>query len=59
MKRKAVDAKESPQVKRQKEPILDYCDIQPRKDASGSIIWPASLEALESARKYLREWYGY
>ncbi|KAI4250270.1 MAG: hypothetical protein L6R42_008786, partial [Xanthoria sp. 1 TBL-2021] len=55
MKRKAVDAKESPQVKRRKEQIPDYCDIQPRKDDSGTILWPASSEAIEIARDYLRE----
>ncbi|KAI4224428.1 MAG: hypothetical protein LQ349_007246 [Xanthoria aureola] len=55
MKRKAADAKESPQVKRQKEPVPDYCDIQTRKDDNGSILWPASLEAIEVARQYIKE----
>ena len=56
MKRKAVDTKESPQAKRQKEPIASVYDVHSRKDDSGSMIWPASSEAIENARKYLREW---
>ncbi|KAL8898246.1 MAG: hypothetical protein Q9192_002167 [Flavoplaca navasiana] len=55
MKRKAIDTQESSQVKRQKEPILDDWDIQPRRDGNGSMMWPASSEAIENARLYLRE----
>ncbi|KAL8906142.1 MAG: hypothetical protein Q9171_006398 [Xanthocarpia ochracea] len=55
MKRKAVDIKESPQVKRQKEPIPDYCHVQPRNDDNGNQLWPASSEAVESAREFVRE----
>ncbi|KAL8922985.1 MAG: hypothetical protein Q9172_003317 [Xanthocarpia lactea] len=55
MKRKAVDIKESPQVKRQKEPIPDYCHVQPRKDDNGNQLWPASSEAVENAREFIRE----
>ena len=58
MKRKAVDTKESPQVKRQKEPIPDYCHVQPRKDGNGNQLWPASSEAVEKAREFIREWYA-
>ncbi len=58
MKRKAVDIKESPQVKRQKEPIPDYCHVQPRKDDNGNQLWPAPSEAVERAREFIREWYA-
>ncbi|KAL8862769.1 MAG: hypothetical protein Q9178_000711 [Gyalolechia marmorata] len=59
MKRKAVDSKESPQIKRQKEPIADYCHVQPRKDDNGNQLWPASSEAVENAREFIREWYAF
>ncbi|KAL8705346.1 MAG: hypothetical protein Q9201_001545 [Fulgogasparrea decipioides] len=55
MKRKAVDSKESPNVKRQKEPVPDYCDVEPRKDDSGALLWPAPPKAMEDARNFLRE----
>ncbi|KAL8736591.1 MAG: hypothetical protein Q9181_002338 [Wetmoreana brouardii] len=55
MKRKAVDSKESPNAKRQKEPIPDYCDVEPCNDDSGAILWPAPPKALEDARNFLRE----
>ncbi|KAI4221441.1 MAG: hypothetical protein L6R36_006907 [Xanthoria steineri] len=55
MKRQAADTKESPRVKRQKEPVPNYCDVQTRKDDNGSILWPASLEAIEVARQYIKE----
>ncbi|KAL8681646.1 MAG: hypothetical protein Q9186_002243 [Xanthomendoza sp. 1 TL-2023] len=55
MKRKALDTKESPQAKRPKELIQDYCDIQPRKDDDGGILWPASREAIDGAKDFMRE----
>lgn len=56
MKRKATDAKTGPKAKRQKEPEADYCDVITRKDESGDTVWPASMEAVENARSFLREW---
>ncbi|KAL8730763.1 MAG: hypothetical protein Q9166_003833 [cf. Caloplaca sp. 2 TL-2023] len=55
MKRKAVNSKESPSAKRQKEPLPEYCDTQVRKDDNGSSLWPALPEAIENARDFLRE----
>ncbi|KAL8810749.1 MAG: hypothetical protein Q9223_007689, partial [Gallowayella weberi] len=55
MKRKALDTKESPQAKRPKESTPDYCHTQPRKDDDGSILWPASREAIDRARDFIRE----
>ncbi len=57
MKRKAVDMKESPIPKRQREQIPEYCDVQPRKDDQGVILWPASQSAIEDAQAFLKEWY--
>ena len=53
MKRKATDAKGAP-AKRQKEPELDYCDIETKKDDNGVIVWPAPVEALANARTFLK-----
>ena len=57
MKRKATDAQPSSKAKRQKEPEADYCDVETRKNGDGKTIWPASSEAMEQARDFLREWY--
>ncbi|KAL8721579.1 MAG: hypothetical protein Q9225_001787 [Loekoesia sp. 1 TL-2023] len=55
MKRKAVDAKESPISKRQKEHIPDYCSVEPLKDENGAVLWPAAPNAIEDARSFLKE----
>lgn len=57
MKRKAADSGTVPQAKRQQIPAADYCDVISRKDEQGNAIWPASIEAIENARSFLREWY--
>ena len=56
MKRKATEANLSSNAKRMREPEPDYCDAQPLKNEDGSIIWPAPMDAMESARSFLREW---
>ena len=56
MKRKAVDIKDAPESKRQKDPISEYCDEPPQKDDDGAIVWPASPTAMEKARGFLKEW---
>ena len=56
MKRKAVDAQSNSKVKRQREPEADYCDVQPQRNGDGEPIWPASTDAMENARRFLREW---
>jgi len=56
MKRKAMDSHSSPGAKRQKEPEADYCDVETVRDGQGNPIWPASGEAMEKARIFLREW---
>ena len=35
--------------------VPDYCDVPPRHDEHGTPIWPASEEALEAARAFIRE----
>lgn len=57
MKRKAVDTKETPIAKRQREQVPEYCDVQPRKDDKGFTLWPASPSAIEDAQTFLKEWY--
>ena len=58
MKRKAVDSDKAPKAKRVREPLPEYCDATPQRGEDGSIIWPASAEAIQSARSFLREWYA-
>ena len=59
MKRKATLELTS-KAKRPKEPEKeiekDYCDVATQKDDVGDVIWPAPVEAIESARSYLRAW---
>lgn len=55
MKRKATDSGAGTQSKRPKEPLADYCDVETRTNDAGEIIWPASMEAIEAARKFLKE----
>ncbi|KAM0799092.1 DHH family protein-like protein [Usnea florida] len=55
MKRKATESSTNSKAKRQREPEADYCDVVPRKDGSGNTIWPASEQAIENARDFLRE----
>ncbi|KAL8974558.1 MAG: hypothetical protein Q9197_001208 [Variospora fuerteventurae] len=55
MKRKAVDIVEPSNSKRQREHLLDYCDVRPRQDDQGATLWPASPGAIESARVFLKE----
>lgn len=56
LKRKASDAGTTPRARRRIESIADYCDESPRTDGSGNILWPASADAMEDARKFLRAW---
>lgn len=58
MKRKADFSVKSPAAKRQRESEPDYCDAVPRTGGNGFTIWPAPAEAMESARKFLRQWYA-
>ena len=59
MKRKATESSKSPKAKRAREPLPDYCDVVPQRDEQGSIVWPAPAEAIDKARGFIREWYGY
>ena len=56
MKRKATESGIVPKAKRQREPEADYCDVLPRKDGNGAVIWPASEQSIERARAFLIEW---
>ena len=56
LKRKASDAGTVSRARRRIESMTDYCDASPRTDASGSILWPASGEAMEYARNFIRAW---
>lgn len=57
MKRKADNSLTVPKAKRVREPLPEYCDVAPQRDEHGSVVWPASAGAMESARSFLREWY--
>ena len=57
MKRKATESA-SANAKRAREAEPDYCDAQCQRDEHDSIIWPAPPDAMESARSFLKEWYG-
>ena len=57
LKRKASDAGTVSRARRRIESTTDYCDASPRTDALGSILWPASGEAMEDARNFIRAWY--
>ncbi|EXJ86821.1 hypothetical protein A1O3_03775 [Capronia epimyces CBS 606.96] len=35
--------------------LPDYCDVEPRRDASGKAIWPAPEAAMEGARAFIKE----
>jgi nanoRNase/pAp phosphatase (c-di-AMP/oligoRNAs hydrolase) len=48
MKKAAKTAKPRPKVP-------DYCDIEPRRGADGSPIWPADAAAIERARQWIKE----
>ena len=56
LKRKASDAGTVSRARRRIETMTDYCDASPRTDVSGSILWPASGEAMEDARNFIRAW---
>ena len=56
-KRKAIVTQEAANAKRQKEQLPEYCDIQPRKDDGGAVLWPAAPEMIEKAQNFLKEWY--
>ena len=62
MKRKATAAasevRPKTKIKRERTPEPDYCDVEPRKDEEGNILWPADAAAIERARDFLKEWYG-
>ena len=58
MKRKASESQASAKTKRARETEPDYCDAECQRDEHDSIVWPASRDAVESARSFLKEWYG-
>lgn len=35
--------------------VPDYCDVESKRDGHGKLIWPATEEALEAARAFIRE----
>ena len=56
LKRKASDAGTISRARQRIGPIADYCDESPRTDGSGSMLWPASADAMEDAREFIRAW---
>jgi hypothetical protein len=47
----------SSKAKKPRPKVPDYCDVEPRRDEEGQVIWPAAKEAMEQARDFIREWY--
>ncbi|KIX03422.1 uncharacterized protein Z518_06974 [Rhinocladiella mackenziei CBS 650.93] len=35
--------------------LPDYCDVEPRRDDAGRIIWPAPQPAMDKAREFIKE----
>ena len=56
MKRKLGSATSPSKPKKVRAEVPDYCDVEVRKDARGSVVWPAPEEAMDKARDFLREW---
>ena len=38
--------------------VPDYCDVEPRRDENGTVLWPAAREAIAKARAFITEWYA-
>lgn len=55
MKRVANGSKSSVAKARPKLPY--YTDAEPVRDDDGAPIWPASAEAINKARNFIKEWY--
>jgi hypothetical protein len=54
MKRKAeASSGKVPEVKRSK--VSDY--VEPKRDSTGDIIWPASTEQIIAAKSFIKEWW--
>jgi hypothetical protein len=53
MKRKAGNDKEA-SVKRTK--VEDYCNVDPRRDDRGRVMWPAPNEQIIAAQVFIKEW---
>lgn len=58
MKRKATEPQGSSKAKRVREAEPEYCDAACQRDENETAIWPAPTKAMESARSFLKEWYG-
>lgn len=59
MKRSATspdDSRKQNKKSRSKKPEPDYCDVACSVDSGGSAIWPASSDAMETARDFLKRW---
>lgn len=50
--KRASTTKQKPRPK-----VPDYCDVVPKQDEDGEIIWPAPKRAMENARAFIKEWY--
>lgn len=53
MKRATKDSKSTPKPKPK---LPDYTDAEPVRDDNGEPIWPATAEAIEKARAFVKEW---
>lgn len=42
-------------AKKPRPQVPDYCDVEPRRDEAGNVVWPASETAMEEAREFIRQ----
>ena len=59
MKRKALDSSDARKLKRPREQLPDYCDVEPVTDDHEGIVWPAPRKAIEAAQGLLKAWYAW
>ena len=55
MKRKAGNSPEPSLRKTAK--VVDYCNVEQKRDAHGQCIWPAPEVQMNAAREFLKDWF--
>jgi hypothetical protein len=36
--------------------VPEYCDVEPKRDDDGAIVWPAPKDDVEQAQAFITEW---
>lgn len=42
-------------TKKARPQVPDYCDVEPKRDGAGNVVWPAPETAMEEAREFIRQ----